>query len=120
MHRVTSPLVATGDARVRAVHTTAMDRYLLQLVAIRSHNDELRTRFRGGTVSVSDEVRELGDVVVAHALLMMAEATEFDDAEHRSGRFLFCARLFRWSISYGDSRSPANAKTTKRELHLWV
>ena len=45
-----------------------MDGYLLQLVAIRAHNDELRTRFRGGTVSVSDEVKELGDIVVAHAL----------------------------------------------------
>ncbi len=41
----------------------------LQLVAIRSHNDDLRTRFRGGTVSVSDEVMELGDIVDAHALL---------------------------------------------------
>jgi hypothetical protein len=30
-----------------------MDRYLSQLVAIRALNDELRTRFRGGTVSVS-------------------------------------------------------------------
>ena len=91
---------------------------MLQLVAIRAHNDELRTRFRGGTVSVSDEVRELGDIVVAHALLTMAEATTFDDVEHRSGRFAFCARLFRWSISYGDSRNPASAKITKRELHL--
>jgi hypothetical protein len=95
-----------------------MDGYLVQLVAIRSLNDELRTRFRGGTVSVSDEVRELGDIIVAHALVAMAEATEFDDAEHRSGRFVFCARMFRWSISYGGSRNPANAKITRRKLHL--
>jgi len=95
-----------------------MDSYLLQLVAIRSHNDELRTRFRGGTVSVSDEVKEFGQIVVAHALLTMAEATEFDDEEHATGRFVFCARQFRWSISYGDSRNPANAKITKRELRL--
>ena len=95
-----------------------MDRYLSQLVAIRSLNDELRTRFRGGRVSVSDEVRELGHIVHAHALVTMAEATAFDDVEHRSGRFFFCARLFRWSISYGDSRNPANAKVTKRELLL--
>ncbi len=95
-----------------------MDGYLLQLVAIRSHNDELRTRFVGGTVSVSDDVKELGHIVVAHALLAMADAAEFDDEEHASGRFVFCARQFRWSISYGDSRNPANARITKRELHL--
>lgn len=95
-----------------------MDRYLSQLVAIRSHNDELRTRFRGGRVVVSDEVKDLGDIVVAHALVAMAESTAFDDREHRSGRFFFCARLFRWSISYGGSRNPASAKITKRELHL--
>ena len=95
-----------------------MDGYLLQLVAIRSHNDELRTRFAGGTVSVSDEVKELGHIVVAHTLLTMAEATAFDDEEHATGRFSFCARQFRWSISYGDSPNPANAKITKRELHL--
>jgi hypothetical protein len=95
-----------------------MDGYLLQLVAIRAHNDELRTRFRGGTVSVSDEVKELGQIVVAHALLAMADAAEFDDEEHTIGRFLFCARQFRWSISYGDSRNPANLKITKRALLL--
>jgi hypothetical protein len=95
-----------------------MDGYLLQLVAIRAHNDELRTRFAGGTVSVSDEVKELGYIVVAHALVAMAEATEFDDEEHAGGRFLFCARQFRWSISYNDSCNPANARITKRELHL--
>jgi hypothetical protein len=48
----------------------------------------------------------------------MAQATEFDDEEHVVGWFLFCARQFRWSISYGDSRNPANAKITRRELHL--
>jgi hypothetical protein len=48
----------------------------------------------------------------------MTETTEFDDKEHKSGRFIFCARVFRWSISYGDSRNPANAKITKRELLL--
>jgi hypothetical protein len=95
-----------------------MDRYLLQLVAIRAHNDELRTHFVGGTVSLSDEVKELGEIVVAHALLAMSEATEFDDEEHATGRFSFCARQFRWSISYGDSRNPANANITKRELWL--
>jgi len=95
-----------------------MDGYLLQLVAIRAHNDELRTRFRGGTVSVSDEVKELGDIVVAHALLTMTEATDFNDEEHASGRFTFCARVFRWWISYADSRNPANSSLTKRELFL--
>jgi len=112
--------MANGDAQTRAVHAKSMDGYLLQLVAIRSHNDELRTRFRGGTVSVSDEVQELGDIVVAHALVAMAEATEFDDGEHKGGRFFFCARQFRWSISYGESRNPANAKITRRKLHLWL
>jgi hypothetical protein len=97
-----------------------MDWYLLQLAAIRSHNDELRTRFRGGTVSVSGEVKELGDIVVAHALLAMADTIEFDDEEHASGGFMFFARHFRWSISYGDSPNPANARITKRELHLWI
>lgn len=95
-----------------------MDWYLVQTVAIRSHNDELRTRFRGGTVTMSNQVKELGDIVVANALLMMVETTEFDDEEHMNGRFSFCGRVFRWSISYGDSRNPANAKITKRELHL--
>ena len=95
-----------------------MDRYLSQVVATRALNDELRTRFRGGRIVVPDGVRELGHVVVAHALVTMAETTAFDDVEHKSGRFFFCARLFRWSISYGDSRNPANARITKRELHL--
>jgi hypothetical protein len=95
-----------------------MDRYLLQLVAIRAHNDELRTHFRGGVVAVSDEVKELGDIVVAHALLTMTEATEFDDEEHACGRFPFCARLFRWWISYENSPSPAGSGLTKRKLFL--
>jgi hypothetical protein len=95
-----------------------MDGYLAQHVAIRSHNDELRTRLRGGAVSLSDDVQELGPIIVAHALVAMTESTEFDDEEHQSGRFLFCARMFRWSISYSDSRNPANAKITRRELLL--
>jgi hypothetical protein len=94
------------------------DGYLLQLATIRSLNDELRTRFHGGSVTVSDEVKELGTIVHAHALLTMAETDCFDDEEHQSGRFFFCARLFRWSISYGDSPNPASRKLTKRELHL--
>jgi len=48
----------------------------------------------------------------------MAKATEFDDEENASGRFLFCDSQFRWSISYGDSRNPAKAKITRRELQL--
>jgi len=110
--------MANGDGRKKSAHAKCVDRYLCQLVAIRSHNDELRTRLRGGTVSLSDDVQELGPIVVAHALVTMAETTEFDDVEHKSGRFAFCARLFRWSISYGESRNPANAKITKRELFL--
>jgi hypothetical protein len=94
------------------------DRYLLQLVAIRALNDELRTRFRGGTVTVSEEVKDLGNVVVANALVAMAETDWFENDEHQAGRFPFCARQFRWSISYSDSRNPANARITKRELHL--
>ena len=95
-----------------------MDRYLLQLVAIRARNDELRTRFRGGVIAVSDEVKELGDIVVAHALLTMTEATEFDDEEHACGRFSFCARLFHWRISYENSPNPASGGPTKRRLSL--
>ena len=110
--------MANGDACARSCDLAGMDWYLVQLLAIRAHNDELRTRLRGGTVSISDKVKELGDIVVAHAIVAMAESTEFDDEEHGSGRFFFCARQFRWSISYGDSRNPANAKITKRELHL--
>lgn len=97
-----------------------MDGYLLQLAAIRSHNDELRTRFRGGTISVSDDVRQLGHVVVAHALLAMAASDRFDNDEHQAGRFVFCARLFRWRISYGGSPNPANRKLTMRELLIWL
>ena len=63
------------------------DRYLLQLAAIRDLNDQLRTRLRGGMLSVSDEVKELGVVVHAHALVTMAESDCFDDEEHSSGRF---------------------------------
>jgi hypothetical protein len=48
----------------------------------------------------------------------MAETTEFDDEEHQRGRFIFCARVFRWSISYGESSNPANARITKRELFV--
>jgi hypothetical protein len=94
------------------------DRYLLQLVAIRALNDELRTRFRGGTVTVSDEVKDLGHLVVANAFVAMAETDWFENDEHQAGRFPFCARLFRWWISYGDSPNPANPKLTKRELFL--
>ncbi|MDR3571714.1 MAG: hypothetical protein P4L81_06005, partial [Candidatus Pacebacteria bacterium] len=94
--------------------------YLIQTIAIRALNDDLRTRLRGGTVSLSDKVKELGDIVVAHAIITMAEATAFDNEEHQSGNFIFCARRFRWSISYGDSHNPANAKITKRELFLWI
>jgi hypothetical protein len=108
--------MANGDGRVNAVCAKCMDGYLAQLVAIRSHNYELRAHLRGGTVSLSDDVEELGPIVVAHALVAMTETTEFDDEEHQSGRFIFCARVFRWSISYGDSCNPANAKITKREL----
>jgi len=97
-----------------------MDWYLLQTVAIRAHNDELRTRLRGGIVTIADEVQELGATVVAHALVTMAESTAFDDEEHQHGHFTFCARCFRWLISYGGSRNPANAKITNRELHLWI
>jgi hypothetical protein len=97
-----------------------MDRYLLQTVAIRALNDELRTRFRGGTIHFSESVRELGSVVITHACLMMAEETEFDDDEHRNGHFDFLLRRFYWSISYGGSRNPGNAKNTKRELRLWI
>ena len=105
--------MANGDGRMNAVCAKCMDGYLAQPVAIRSHNDELRTRFRGGIVSLSDDVEELGPIVVAHALVAMTQTTEFDDEEHQSGRFIFCARVFRWSISYGNSRNPANAKITK-------
>ena len=94
------------------------DRYLLQLTAIRELNDQLRTRLRGGMLSVSDEVKELGAVVHAHALVTMAESDCFDDEEHSSGRFFFCARLFHWWISYGGSPNPASAKLTKRTLFL--
>jgi hypothetical protein len=113
-----SPTWRAVTRRFAACHAKSMDGYLFQLVAIRSHNDELRTRFRGGTIIVSNEVKELGDIVAAHALLTMAEATEFDDEEHASGRFLFCARLFRWSISYSGSANPANRNRTKRKLVL--
>ena len=82
--------------RPERCHAKCVDWYLLQLAAIRSHNDELRTRFRGGTISISDEIRELGSIVVAHALLAMTEITSFDDREHRTGRFVFCGRVFRW------------------------
>ena len=94
------------------------DRYLLQLTAIRSLNDDLRTRLHGGVVSVAEEIKELGPVVHAHALLTMAESNCFDDEERSSGRFFFCARLFHWWISYGDSPNPASAKLTKRTLFL--
>jgi hypothetical protein len=95
------------------------DRYLLQFASIRSLNDELRTRHHGGTVTVSDEVRELGPIVHAHALLTMAETDWFENDEHQAGRFLFCGRLFYWSIDYNGSPNPENAKLTRRTLYLW-
>ena len=113
-----SPPLRTVTRECAPCHAKIVDWYLIQTVAIRALNDELRTRFRGGTVSVSENVRELGHIVVAHAFLMMAETTQFDNEEHQAGRFVFCARVFRWTISYGDSPNPANAKITKRELHL--
>ena len=96
------------------------DRYLLELTAIRSLNDDLRTRLHGGVVSVAEEIKELGPIVHAHALLAMAESEYFDDEEHSSGRFFFCARLFHWWISYGGSPNPASAKLTTRSLFLSI
>ena len=119
-HRGCSPLpMATGDCGNQVWHTLSVpDRYLIQVASIRSLNDELRTRFRGGSVVVDDEIRELGHVVLAHALLAMAETESFDDDERSSGRFWFCARVFRWSISYGESPNPVDPKWTKRVLYL--
>jgi hypothetical protein len=94
------------------------DRYLEQVAAIRSRNDELRTRFRGGTISISDEVRELGPTVVAHALLAMADSTTFDDREHSAGRFEFCGRVFRWCIADVERNAYANDTRAPRELIL--
>lgn len=92
----------------------------MQLLAIRAHNDELRTRLRGGTVTIADVIKELGPTVVAHALVAMAESTEFDDDEHQSGHFWFCARQFHWFISYGGSKNPASTTLTKRDLNLMI
>ena len=64
--------------------------------------------------SVSDEVKELGHIVVAHALLTMAEATEFDDEEHASGRFYFCARVpmvdLLWRLAQPGEREDHEAR----------
>ena len=100
-------------------HRNSMDWHLVQTLAIRALNDELRTRFRGGTVYFSDDLRELGPIVVAHACLTMIDETKFDDDEHRTGHFEFLLRRFRWSISYCGSRNPAKPRITKRELDLW-
>jgi hypothetical protein len=115
------PAMDNGDADTDACKRESMtDRYLQQVAAIRSLNDELRTSFRGGKILISDEMRELGPTVVAHALLTMTETTSFADREHRAGRFVFCGRVFRWCISYGAANAPENARSTKRELHLWL
>lgn len=110
--------MANGDTRMRGAHDGRMDGYLRQLVFIRAYNDALRTQFRGGTILVSETIKELGDTVVAQALLIMAASTDFDDEEHGVGHFIFCSRLFRWEISYGGSPNPANAKITRRTLYL--
>ncbi len=44
------------------------DYHLLQTVAIRALKDELCMRFRGGTITVSDQVKELGTIVHADCL----------------------------------------------------
>ena len=110
-----------GDLRNHAREREGMtDRYLQQVLAIRSLNDELRTRFRGGTISISDEVRELGTIVVAHALLALTESTTFDDPEHSTGHFAFCGRIFRWRISYDGRQFPRGASGPGPELLLWL
>ena len=109
-----------GEIECASCNQIIMDWYLIQTVAIRALNDELRTRLRGGTVIVSDRVKELGDIVVAHAIVAMAESTEFDDDEHQSGHFWFCARQFHWFISYGGSKNPASTTLTKRDLNLTI
>lgn len=84
------------------------DNYLKQVIWARAKNDELRTRLNC-SISVSHDIRELGDTVLAQALLIMAERTRFNDADHSAGWFHFCSRTFRWSIvRTGDVR----------ELHL--
>jgi hypothetical protein len=105
---------------MRACQPTGMDRYLIQTVALRHLNDELRTRFRGGTVVIHDEVRELGSLVVANAILAMAENSVFHDDEHKNGHFYFLMLRFDWAISYGGSRNPCNPRATNRELHVWT
>lgn len=119
-HRQEPPtIIRNGDtiASLRKQKRMA-DRYIEYIASVRSLNDELRTRLRGGEVIICDNVQELGSTVVAHALVAMSESKKFDDREHRSGRFVFCARTFRWWISYGDSRNPTNRFKTKRELFL--
>ena len=86
------------------------DGYLKQVIWQQLRNDELRMLFRGGSISVADDIKELGDTVVAQAHLIMAEATAFDDDEHQSGHFVFCSRHFRWSIT--------RVARGKRALHL--
>jgi hypothetical protein len=66
----------TQLAAIESVHVAT---YIAQLNQARSApTAKLRTRLHGGTVFLSDDVQELGAVVVAHALVTMAETTEFD------------------------------------------
>jgi len=89
----------------------AMDNYVKQIVWARHKNDELRTTFRGGTITVSETIRELGETVVAQSFAEMALNTRFSDSDHSSGWFLFCSRIFRWEIT---------REGNKRSLYLYV
>lgn len=97
---------------------------------IRALNDELRTKFRGGTISMSASVSALPEEVRAQALCQMAAYNGFsidnDRCEHDFGAFEFFGRKWFWKIDYYDSamhagsEDPSDPSKTQRVLTLML
>ena len=98
---------------------------------IRELNDEFRTTFAGGTVTMTAGVYALPDMVKAAALQEAAQFNDFNDdndpyGEHDFGSFELCNRKFFWKIDYYDpsmgqgSEDPSDPKKTTRVMTLML
>jgi len=103
----------------------------MNTVRIRELNDAFRKTFKGGRVVMTSSVAELPDSVVAHALLEVADYSNFSEAvdphgEHDFGKFQLVGRTFYWKIDYYDkqcefgSEDPANPDITTRILTVML
>ena len=71
----------------------------MNLEALRSRNDTLRTEFKGGRVLMTEGVRELPPRLRGQALYHMSRYQAFDDdSDHGEGLFIYAGIVFAWHI----------------------